>query len=100
MRLDAEVGGHAGQDHLVNAVLAQLQHQVVLLRTIHLVGRGNNGLVVENIGLVLRHEIGAGVLESFHRVRAAPIEHAHLVHEFFKRAFKLPALVGRIVVMR
>jgi len=37
MGLDAKVGGHAREDDLVDAVLAELQRKVVLLRTVDLV---------------------------------------------------------------
>jgi len=46
MALDAQVGGHAGQDHLVDAALAQLQHQVVLLRPVQLVRAADKSLAV------------------------------------------------------
>ncbi len=55
----AQIGGHAGQDHLIDAVLAQLQNQIVLLRPIHLVGRSDDGFVVMDEFLVLGHEIRA-----------------------------------------
>ena len=100
MRLDAEIGRHAGQDHLVDMVLAKLQHEVVVFRPIDLVRRGDDGLAVVDVGLVLRHEIGAGAFESLDRQGALAVEHADLVHQFFQRSAELPAMVGGVVVMR
>jgi hypothetical protein len=45
MALDAEVGRHASQDTLSTA-LAQLEHQIVLLRPVHLVRTADDGLAV------------------------------------------------------
>ncbi len=36
VRLDAKVGRHPGQNHLVDTVLAQLQDEIVLLRAVYL----------------------------------------------------------------
>nr|GFD50578.1 hypothetical protein [Tanacetum cinerariifolium] len=48
VRFDAQVGGHAGKNHLRHAFLAQLQGQVVGLRAVHFVRRTDDGLAVEN----------------------------------------------------
>ena len=63
MRLRAEVGRHAGEDHLVDPALAELQVQVVLRRAVDLVRRADDGLAVLDVFLVLRHPVGAGTFE-------------------------------------
>ena len=35
---DTQVGGHPGQNHLADAALAKLQNEVVVLRSVDLVG--------------------------------------------------------------
>ena len=44
MRFGAEVGRHAGQDHLADVPLPQLQDEIVGLRPVDLVWAGDDGL--------------------------------------------------------
>jgi hypothetical protein len=50
--LNAQVGRHSCQHYLVDAALAQLQQQVVLLRPIHLVRAADDGPADAQVGLV------------------------------------------------
>src|SRR5205085_2377176 len=56
--LDAEVGQHPRQGHLVDAALAELQDEVVGLRAPHLVGTDHHRLAVLNEGLVAVEPVG------------------------------------------
>ena len=100
MRLGAEVGGHTGQDDLVDTALAQLQHQVVGFRAIDLVRTGDDRLAILDVGLVLLQPIGAGTREAIDIQCAFTIEHADSVHQLFERTLKLPAVVVGVVIMR
>ena len=51
MTLDAEIGRHAREKHSVDAPLAQLEDQVVGLRTIDLVRAHDDRLAVLDVGL-------------------------------------------------
>jgi hypothetical protein len=100
VRLDAQIGGHTGQNNLANAMLAQLKREIVILRPVNLVWSGDNSTSVLNIGLELIQPVGTGFLEALEAKGPLAIEHTDLVHLLLERAAKLPVMVGRIVVMR
>ncbi len=60
VRLDAQIGGHAGQNNLANAMLAQLRREIVVLRAVNLVWSGDNSTSVLNIWLELIQPVGTG----------------------------------------
>ncbi len=68
MSLDAEVGRHPGQDDLTDVAFTELQHDIVILRAIDLMGAGYNGLAVLDEGLVTLEPVGARPGETLEKV--------------------------------
>jgi hypothetical protein len=99
VRLDAQVRRHASQDHLVDAPLAQLQHEVVGLGPIDFVWAGDHRVPVLDVAFVLPEPIRPGALEAIEAQRRLAIEHPDVVHQDFQRPPELPAVVGRVVVV-
>ena len=96
----AQIRGHARQDHLINAALAQLQGQIVGVVSINLVRRRHDGFSVFDVLLVLRHPIRAGSFETIDVQRSCAVKHSNLVHEFFQCTLKFPTMIRWIVIMR
>ena len=95
-----QVGGHAGQDYLTDASLAQLQNEIIAFRPVNLVRAGHDGLAVINVVLVAFEPVGARTLEAFERQGVFAVKHADRVHEGFEGTLHFPAMIVGIVVMR
>ena len=91
--LGAQVGGHAGQDHPVDAPLAQLQNEVIRFGPVNFVCTADDRLAVVDVGFVPLQPIGAGTFEALHAQGVIAIEHADLVHQFFKSPFEAPTVI-------
>ena len=61
--------------------------------------RGNDGLAIENVGLVFGHEVGSRAFEALHVIGAGPGKHAAVVHEVLARATEFPLVIGGVVIV-
>lgn len=100
VRLDAQIGRHTGEDHLVDAPLPELEHQIVGFRPIHLVRAGHDHVVVLDQVLQRLMPVRAGSGETLGNQRPLPIEHSHRMHHLFQRTTEIPLVVMGIVVVR
>src|SRR5262245_16214829 len=101
MRLDAHVRQHPAKDAPVDAPLAQLQDQVVGLRTEHPVGTDDDGLAIFDVRLESMEPVGARSSKPLEVQTAAAGERALLVLHRLEGSVEFPASVfGEEVVGR
>src|SRR6516162_2172522 len=100
MRLDAHIGQHAAEDDLGDSPLAQLQHEVVGLRPEHLVRADDDRLAVVDVRLEAIEPIRARVREAGEIERSGSRERVVLELVGLERSVHLPAVIGRIEIMR
>ena len=95
-----EVGGHPGQDHPVDAALAELQHEVVRLGPVDLVRARDHRLAVLDVGLVALEPVGAGAFEALEgqRRRGDRTCRSECI-SLLERTLEVPVLVVRVVVV-
>src|SRR5262245_4323126 len=99
MRFDAHVCQHPAENDFANAALAQLQDEVVGLRTKHPVGTDNNSLAVIDEGLEPFEPVGARPGEAFEAQSSAASEHLGLSLIGLERAIEFPSTVAGKEVM-
>src|SRR5262245_25679140 len=101
MRFDAHVCQHPAENDFANAALAQLQDEVVGLRTKHPVGTNNNSLAVIDEGLEPLEPVGARPGEAFEAQSSAASEHFGLSLIGLERAVEFTSPVrGKEVMWR
>src|SRR5215831_1890947 len=99
MRFDTDVRQHAAQDDLADTTLAELQHQVISLRTPNFVGTHHDRLAVFDIGLEALEPVRARSAESVESQWPASSEDLVGKLDRFQRIVEFPSAVGRIEVM-
>src|SRR5262249_21522620 len=100
VRFDADVGQHPPENDLPDATLAQLQDEVVGLRTPDLVRTDDDRLPILDVGLEALEPVRRGSREPIEGQRSPTSE--YLVREFarLQGVVELPAAVRRVEVVR
>ncbi len=84
---------------LADVALAELKHNVVVLRAIDFVGAGHYCLAVFNEGLVTLEPVSARPCEPFKAQHPTSIEHVDLVHQILEGPSEFPRVIGGVVVV-
>src|SRR5262245_39577937 len=99
VRFDTHVRQHPAENDFADAALAQLQDEVVGLRTKHPVGTGNNSLVVIDVRLEPLEPVGARPGEAIEAQSSAASEHLGFSLIGLERAVEFPSTITRKEVM-
>src|SRR5262249_6805969 len=100
MRFDTDVGQHPPENDLADAALAQLQHEVVGLRTPDLVRTDDDRLPILDVGLELLEPVRPGSREPLEGQRAPTSEDPVLDFDRLQRVVELPPSVRWVEIMR
>src|SRR5215469_12317608 len=93
VRFDAHVRQHSTENHLADAALAQLQHEVVRLRTKDPMRTYNDRLAVFNVGLEALEPVGTGAGEPLETQSSSSQEHPGFGLIGLQWAVELPSAV-------